>query len=233
MTGQVRDEQNRRSQTVGVIFTKDDLRRAVRMRNPPDLFELRLDHLPGKRDELEGAIRILRAPAIIAARHPSEGGANHLSARDRNTLLLEFLPYAAYVDVELRSAHRFETVLEQSRANNVKIIISYHDLNDTPGRDRLDEISRRARSYKADILKMATRTDNHAQLTRLREFFLRERIKMNIAAMGIGRLGRLSRIEFARQGSALNYAHIGRPRLEGQLSVADLRRILGKMLHLL
>ena len=30
-------------QIVGVISSSADLRRAVRMRNPPDLFELRLD----------------------------------------------------------------------------------------------------------------------------------------------------------------------------------------------
>jgi len=46
------------------------------------------------------------------------------------------------------------------------------------------------------------------------------------AAMGVGRLGRISRIEFARHRSALNYGHLGKPQAEGQLSITQLRRVL-------
>ena len=218
-------------QTVGMVLTSADLRRATQMHNPPDLFELRLDALVSQINKLPAAIRNLRAPIIITARHPREGGLNHLSAQERKGLLLDFLTWAAYVDVELRSARTFAGLLEKSRAEKVKIIISHHDPNDTPSGNRLDEIGRRARFYKADVLKVATRADHRAQLTKLREFFLRERTKMNIAIMGMGRLGRLSRIEFARQGSFLNYAHLGKPRVSGQLSLTDLQRILGKILH--
>ena len=35
----------RRPRVVGVIASRADLERAVRMRRPPDLFELRLDRL--------------------------------------------------------------------------------------------------------------------------------------------------------------------------------------------
>jgi 3-dehydroquinate dehydratase len=66
----------------------------------------------------------------------------------------------------------------------------------------------------------------------LREFFLKERIKMDVSAMGIGRLGRLSRIEFARRGSALNYVHLGQPHAIGQLSFRELQRLSGKILPL-
>jgi 3-dehydroquinate dehydratase-1 len=91
-------------QIVGVIFTQADLRRAIQMRNPPDLFELRLDALFARSDEVMTAIGNLRAPLIITARHPREGGSNQLGARERRALLLRFLPHAAYVDIELRSA---------------------------------------------------------------------------------------------------------------------------------
>ncbi len=89
-------------QIVGVIFSRADLQRAVRMRRPPDLFELRLDRLAHCIAEVDAAVERLRAPLIITARHPREGGANHLSGRRRCALLLQFLSRAAYVDVELR-----------------------------------------------------------------------------------------------------------------------------------
>ena len=211
---------------VGVIFSRTDFRRATRMRNPPDLFELRLDALFARRDEVEAALGDLPAPIIITARHPREGGSHHLSARQRRALLLRFLPYGAYVDVELRSAGTFAAILAEARAQSVRAIVSFHDFRETPSCPRLHEIVRAARSLGADVMKIATRADTAAQLARLLDFFRRERSGMKIAAMGVGRLGRISRCEFARQGSALNYGHLGRPQAEGQLSITQLRRIL-------
>jgi len=210
----------------GVIFTRTDLRRAVRMRNPPDLFELRLDALFPRCEEVDATLRHLRAPLIMTARHPREGGTNQLSLLKRRALLLRFLPHAAYVDIELRSAGAFGAILEAARAKKIRIIVSFHDFNGTPPRSRLDEIARTAKSLGADLLKIATRTDTSAQLARLRDFFQRERLDMKIAAMGVGRLGRASRLEFARLCSDLNYGHLGTPQIDGQLSIRQLRRLL-------
>ena len=66
----------RRPRVVGVIASRADLERAVRMRRPPDLFELRLDRLAGMADEVENVLPRLRTPLIITARDPHEGGAN-------------------------------------------------------------------------------------------------------------------------------------------------------------
>jgi 3-dehydroquinate dehydratase-1 len=136
------------------------------------------------------------------------------------------LRHAACVDIELRSAGAFAAVLKEARSKNIRAIVSFHDFQTTPSRSSLDGIARTARSLGADFLKIATRTDTAAELARLRDFFQRERLKMKIAAMGIGRLGRMSRLQFARDRSALNYGHLGCPQAEGQLSITQLRRIL-------
>jgi 3-dehydroquinate dehydratase-1 len=213
---------------VGVILSTADLWRAIALRTAPDLFELRLDALAQGTEEISDKLGKLRMPLIVTARHPSEGGSNRLRSRERRALLLRFMPHAAYVDVELRSARAFANVLEEARARNIGTIVSFHDLKGTPTATRFEEIVRTARSLGADILKVATRTDSPVQLTRLRDFFWRHRGKMEIemAVMGIGRLGRSSRLEFAAAGSALNYAHLGTPRLEGQLSITELRQAL-------
>ena len=213
-------------QIVGVISSSADLRRALRLRALPDFFELRLDALTEGLNKITDAIAQLRAPLIITARHPAEGGLNHLSSRERKALLLRFLPRAAGLDIELRSARPLAAVLDQARSKNTQSIISFHDLKDTPSRTQLDEIARAAHSLGADYLKVATRTDTPRQLARLLDFFVRHRPEMKIAAMGIGRLGRNSRLELARRGSVLNYAHLGTPRAAGQLSIAELRRAL-------
>jgi 3-dehydroquinate dehydratase I len=208
---------------VGVICTNVDLRRATRMRSPPDLFELRLDTICARNEEISSSLEDLRAPLIITARHPLEGGLNQLSLQKRRRLLLRFLSYAAYVDIELRSAGALAPIIKAARANGIRIILSFHDFNETPNRRGLDKIARAAESLGADLLKVATRTDTPAQLATLLEFFRFER-RMKVAAMGIGHLGAIARRELFRLGSVLNYGHLGRKTVTGQPSVVALRR---------
>ena len=214
------------AQIVGVIFSRADFQRAIRMRNPPDLFELRLDALAGCIKTIRKGIAKLPAPFIITARHPREGGANHLSSRERRELLLAFLPQAACVDIELRSASTLAPVLHAARATNTGVVISFHDFQGPRGAWRLDAIARKAQSLGPNFVKIAIRTDTPAQLNRLLDFFERSRGARNVVFMGVGKLGRKSRLELARRGCALNYAHLGTARVRGQFSIPELRRAL-------
>jgi 3-dehydroquinate dehydratase-1 len=212
---------------VGVIFSRADLQRALRMRKPPNLFEIRLDRFVNSIAQVNAALDRLPAPSIITARDPREGGANHLSLPRRRALLLQFLTRAAWVDVELRSARSLAPVLRSAHAHGIPLIISFHDLKTTPSATRLDEIVDIAHSLGAGIIKLATRTDTPAQLNALLDFFERQRGAADVVAMGMGKLGRVSRLELARRGCILNYAHLGTPAAAGQLSIRDLRRALG------
>ena len=216
-------------QIVAVIFSRADLQRALRLRNPPDLFELRLDAWGAKADEAQRAIGKLPAPLIITAREPREGGANALSLRQRRDLLLQFLPHAAYLDIELRSARGLAPLLKQARAREIRTILSVHDLTKTPARARLHSMAHTAHSLGADIFKVATRTDTRAELQRLLDLFELQHAKMKIAVMGIGRFGRISRVESARRGAALSYVHLGEPQAAGQLSLTQIRRALSQI----
>lgn len=206
--------------TVGVIFSLADLRRAVRLRRPPDFFELRLDALVRSLDELDTAK--FPAPLILTARDPREGGMHKLAVSTRYDLLLRFLPRAQGIDIELRSATAFRSILDLACAKKIQRIISFHDLRNTPLASRLHEKASAAQEFGANIFKVATRTDTHAQVNRLVEFF--ESAEMPVAAMGIGRLGRAVRHELFRRGSSLNYGHLGGPGIDGQPSLLEMRR---------
>ena len=193
------------------------------MVEPPDLFELRLDRLVRVIGELEKKISRLHAPLIITARHPMEGGANRLSARRRHNLLTRFLPQARYIDIELRAAPVFASLLRLARRQNVRRIISVHHLKSTPSPSRLRAQARAAKTYGADIFKVATRTDNPAQLARLIDFASAKDINICVSAMGIGKLGAASRVLLACSGSALVYVSLGQSDIEGQMSLDQLR----------
>jgi len=257
---------------VGVIASQADLRFAIRRPETINLFELRLDHLCKVVDELEDQLSTLRAPLIMTARHPKEGGANNLSLEQRRELLSRSLPRAHYIDVELRSANAFRSLLDLAGRKNVRRIISFHDFNSTPSPRSLRARAQAAKLWGADIFKVATRTDTPDQLARLLQFFaskdvaepavggqlLQEgeqiiarrqekgarrgepidsigsppgakRVDLAVSAMGIGKLGAVSRLLLAQCGSALNYVSLGPSLIEGQLSIQQLRSALGQL----
>ena len=216
----------RRPRVVGVIASRADLDRAVRMRRLPDLFELRLDRLAGIVSHVERTAPKLRAPLIITARHPDEGGFGKLSPRDRFDLLARFLTYADYLDVELRSVRALQKLLAIAQKKNVRRIISFHNFKSTPAARILTAKAQAAKLHHADIFKVATRTDTPMELGRLFDFMTNGRVQVPLAVMGIGKLGVISRVLLARTGSALIYASVGSTTdIEGQLSLQQVREL--------
>ncbi len=226
-----RSSATHRPHVVGVIASRADLGRALGMRKPPDLFELRVDHLAGIVDQLENKLPRLRAPLIITARHPQEGGGNNLSLRQRRDLLTRFLPHADYVDVELRSASALRSLLMLAKQKKVRRIISFHNFKSTPPPRVLMAKARAAKACGANIFKVVTRTDTPIECTRLLDFVTRKNVNLPVAAMGIGKLGAISRVLLARAGSALVYASVAAGTdIEGQLSLEQLRALgIGRM----
>lgn len=211
---------------VAVIASQADLLRAQRLRQLPDLFELRLDALCNITQEVFQALPRLRAPLIVTARHPAEGGLNQLAAAKRRDLLLKFVSVAAFVDVELRSIAPLQPVLELADELQIRRILSVHDIRGTPALGRLERLAMIAQENGADIFKVATRTDDDRQVNRLLEFFHLVKQLMPASVMSIGRCARELRLQFAREGSALNFTHLGIARAEGQWAFSDLRRSL-------
>jgi len=221
-----------RSRVVGVIASRADLNCAMRMRKSPDVFEVRLDSLARDVRKWENKLPRLRAPLIVTARHPHEGGSNKLSLRERRDRLTRCLPYATYIDVELRSAFSLRALLELADQKKIRRIISFHNFKSTPPVRILLAKARAAKKHGANIFKVATRTDTPVQLARLLSFITNKNIDIPVSAMGIGKLGAISRVLLARAGSAFVYASIStRTNIEGQLSLEQLRRLgVGKMM---
>jgi len=216
----------RRPRVVGVIASRADLEQAVRMRRPPDLFELRLDRLAGIAEQVENLVPQLRTPLIITARHSREGGAGKLGCRHRHDLLLRFMNHADFMDVELRSVSALRSLLDLAENKNVRRIISLHNFKSTPDPRFLATKAREAKSQGADIFKVATRTDTPMELGRLLEFMTYACWDLALAVMGIGKLGAISRVLLARAGSVLIYGSVGANRdIEGQLSLEQLSRL--------
>jgi 3-dehydroquinate dehydratase-1 len=209
---------------VAVIASPKALAWATRLRHPPDLFELRLDTLRQSLGEISRALPKLRAPLLLTARHPAEGGVGQLRLAERRALLQLFLKDAAIIDVELRSVGQMKEMIGEMHRGRIDLLISRHDLRATPLPNDLRRDADSAAAAGAAIFKVVTRTDTREQLARLITFFEASRDLLPIAAMGIGKLGLESRIRLDRLGSALTYASIGRANVAGQPSLSQFRR---------
>lgn len=135
--------------------------------------------------------------------------------------------HAAAVDVETRSLNPLHDVVEAAHSSRVTVIASSHHFKNTPTTNVLREIEKKSRELGADVVKIATRTETPADVSRLLGLF--EKATGPLSVMGMGRLGMASRLLFASCGSVLNYGWLDRPNVPGQWSARELKRVLDQL----
>ena len=197
---------------------------AARHARGVDFVEVRLDLLRRRRGLLDRELPGAALPWLLTARHPAEGGAPGVSAGERRALLERYLPCAAAIDVELRSVAAMGDILERARAKRVPRIVSFHDFTGTPATGPLRKVIRRAASAGADIVKIATLLRGPGDLVTLLR--LQDSATVPLATMGMGPLGKVSRLVLAVAGSRLNYGYLDRPQVAGQWPAAELAQRL-------
>jgi 3-dehydroquinate dehydratase-1 len=214
---------------VGTVHDESSLRTASRAgRDMVDLLELRVDAFADRPERLLRVVPQLQVPVIITVRDASEGGVARLTPRMRAGLFEMFLPHAAMIDVELRSVKKMATTIAQARSRGAKIILSFHDFRATPSGTKLRRLLAEARRAGADVFKVAATTDSLRDVMRLAGL-LNGKVSPPCSVMGMGRFGKVSRLLFARAGSVLNYAYLGRAQVSGQWPAGQLRRRLDEL----
>ncbi len=193
-----------------------------------DLLELRLDGLFQNLEAIAPAIANLSCPILATARHPDEGGENNLSVAQRSELLARFTPLVSWMDVELRSITELSPVIEAARASGVGIIISFHDFESCPPIEILREKVATALEAHADIVKLAVRMETNAELFAVAQL-IEEFPEAQLSLMGMGPLGKLSRLVLAKAGSVLNYGYLDQPNAPGQWPSAQLKSLIAEL----
>ena len=214
-------------QVVGTIHSEGSLRRALRLKaGSVDLLELRVDCFSAEPRALLRAVPRLEFPLIVTVRHPAEGGVGHLELSKRRALFLEFLPCASIIDVELRSVEKLQPILALARERGIKVLVSNHHFHSTPTAQRLAQLAKSARGAGADIFKLAALASTPADLANLLSLFPG---RLPISVMGMGALGKVSRLLFAQAGSVLNYGYLDQPNASGQWDATLLKSRLAEL----
>ena len=158
------------------------------------------------------------------------GGVGNLGAGERQQLLKRFLAKADVVDLELRSAGESFTLrdfVDEARAEGAAVVGSMHDFKRMPPMGDLKAAVKLATEIGVDVLKVAVVVEQMKDIFDLASWVTAA--EMPISAMGMGSLGKLSRLVLARAGSVLNYGYLRVPNAPGQWPATELRRLIDEI----
>jgi 3-dehydroquinate dehydratase I len=195
-----------------------------------DLCELRMDLLATERIEDE-YLRPLPISKILTIRDPREGGREGLNEKERLNLFGRLLPAVDYIDVELRNFSVYSPVIAAARSSAKELIVSVHDFEGTPSEEQMERWAHETETqYPGAIFKISAQLTRWEEMVRLGNFLVNQS-QMRVAAMGMGPLGKISRLLFACLGSELIYAACGEALVPGQWDLRTLRSILPEIVE--
>jgi len=198
-----------------------------------DILEYRLDNLLDDLDAVRSTISHVPVPALITARRPSEGGVNDLSDEFRIGLCRDFLEPCCLMDLEIasfQSGTAFGDLAAEARERGVIVVGSFHDFMRFPVMDTLRSTIETGYDFGIDVVKLAVFIETMSELFQLVRLVEEQREKGRlISAMGMGPMGKLSRLVLARAGSCLNYGYLQTENAPGQWPARELQRLIHKI----
>ncbi len=193
-----------------------------------DVVELRLDELGVASTELRDVVKDCDFPFLLTARHPAEGGKASEDASARAAMIEPLLDIAALIDIELRSAAEMTELIAKARHSGVAVLGSFHDFSATPAEHVLRGAAEFAQQVGLDGVKIATFLNQSEDLSLLLRL-LADPGRLRHSVMGMGPLGRVSRLVLAKCGSLLNYGYLGEANAPGQWPAATLKKLLAEI----
>ncbi len=232
MTGKKRPDQGKICVSVAAPDV-DGVLRAVRpVLGEVDIVEIRLDAMQDP--QVAPLLSRLSAPLLFTHRPDWEGGAFRGPEAKRMEVLLEAIRLqVAYVDIELdANAALRDRLLEEMENSTTRMIISYHDFQQTPSAARLSEILNWQWESGAHIGKIVTMAHDHLDVLRVLNLQCEAaELGFPLSAFCMGEIGRISRVITLLLGGYMTYAALDREQATapGQLTVAEIRDLLPRL----
>ncbi len=158
-------------------------------------------------------------PLLFTCRSEREGGKGTDSESDRIRNLCHAAGHFDAVDVELSmNKSGLTEVIGHARACSCMSVASFHDQEMTPNLSQLTRRLAEGIECGADVVKIATRTETPEALGTLLAF-LTSHARDNLAVLGMGKYGSMSRMLFPSLGSLFTFAQMGESTADGQMPI--------------
>ena len=202
----------------------------------PDLLEWRVDGYARVAEVaeivsvLDGLRQIIgNIPLIFTCRRDREGGAQHIPQPLRQTLICAALASGNVdlIDIELCNEEAFISAIRtQAKACGCKLILSYHNFQETPGETFLVGKLQEAEAAAADIAKLAVMPKNYSDVLTLLTATNQARngaVAIPLVTMAMGHAGRISRMAGGLFGSDITFGGGSRASAPGQIPIGSSR----------
>jgi len=205
----------------------------------PDVIEWRVDYFDDLKDieSIKNALEALsetigEKPLIFTCRHKSEGGNSDFSEQERVNLIREVVSTGCIdlLDIEISSdMNALKDIKNISLKENVKLILSYHNFQETPGEEDLVNKLIQGEKLGADISKLAVMPNEHGDVLTLlnASYKARKEIDIPLITISMGEIGSLTRSVGGMFGSDMSFAVGKESSAPGQVPIGDIRKILG------
>ena len=205
----------------------------------PDLLEWRIDGYDQVED-INACLEALQAlktamgsiPLIFTCRIHLEGGLREISQEKRLHLITTAMESGGVeiVDVEMCNEPTFiEQVKKTAQACDTRLILSYHNFDETPDENFIHDKLVMAQDMGADIAKLAVMPKNYADVLTLLGATLRARsgaVAVPIVTMSMGPEGGVTRLAGGLFGSDITFAIGKEASAPGQIPIGALRQAM-------
>lgn len=170
--------------------------------------EVRSDYLNIQSEiDVKRIRKIAGKKSIFTCRRKDEGGNWQGSEEDRLLLLRHaFICGFSYIDVELKTLE--EGVFSIPKGMEGQTMVSFHNFKLTPSEDELKNIIARMQEYSPGIKKIATLVRDETDMMTLYKILITKRMDEEMCVIGMGNMGRQTRIIAPLLGGFLTYCSI-------------------------
>lgn len=172
---------------------------------------------------------IKEKPLIFTFRSVNEGGFRNIGKPEflliyKTALLTKLVDI---VDVELFVGDTMiKNVVKHAHVLNKYVMVSNHDFDSTPEKERLINRAKKMESVGADIVKLAMTPRSAKDVDVLIDACKECSEEMLMIGISMGELGKITRIDASSIGSALTYACLDEKVAPGQIPVKELKKLI-------
>ncbi len=206
-----------------VAISECNLETCLSVLDTVQMAEIRLDLNNFTPDEIH-KIFSHQTPTIATCRPDKKGYEFQL-----RQLSLAIESGANYVDIEIEADKKqLESICEIAKKHGCKVIISYHNFENTPELKDLYGIMDQCYLLEADVAKIVTLSNSNADNARLLSLYGREK---PLVAFGMGKKGKITRIVAPFLGAEFTFAAMddGEFTAPGQIRFSKMKMILEKL----
>ncbi len=181
-------------------ISEKDLYKCLELIDKVDMAEIRIDLTGFSNDEIRNVFS--RRKKLIATCRPGK-----IKNHERVEMLkVAIASGATYIDIEYEASPEYKNdLINYAHSHQCDVIISYHNYDKTPELEELEHIVQQCYAQGADVAKIATHINVNRDNSKLLSLY---KAPGRLVAIGMGDLGRISRIVAPFLGAEFTYASV-------------------------